>query len=183
MNTTISNTILSAQMIPGFDPVIGYWLWAIEDTRCRTKEALIKLDHRVLNWVAPSNGLSISTLLYHIAAIEADWLYAEILGGVDFPFEINELFQFKLRDDDGKLTSIKGESLSSHWHRLDVVRRYFLATFDSMPLDEFRRQRKLDQYHVTPEWVLHHLIQHEAEHRGLIMEIRNMGEDYLEISM
>jgi len=182
MNSTIIPTVLSAQMIPGFDPTIGYWLWAIEDTRCRTKEALIKLDRRVLDWVAPSNGLSISSLLYHIAAIEADWLYAEILGGADFPFEIDELFQMDLRDDKGKLPLIKGESLSSHCHRLDMVRRYLLATFDSMPLDEFRRYRKLHQYHVTPEWVLHHLIQHEAEHRGLIMEIRKMGEEFLQIS-
>ena len=33
---------------------------------------------------------------------------------------------------------------------------------------DFRRIRALSDYDVTPEWVLHHLMQHEAGHRGEI---------------
>ena len=35
-----------------------------------------------------------------------------------------------------------------------------------MDLTDFRRARALALYDVTPEWVLHHLCQHEAEHRS-----------------
>ena len=45
-----------------------------------------------------------------------------------------------------------------------------------MTLDEFRRPRSLPQYDVTPEWVLHHLTQHEAEHRGHIQGLREIIE-------
>ena len=48
-----------------------------------------------------------------------------------------------------------------------------------MSLEEFHRPRKLDQYNVTPEWVIHHLIQHEAEHRGQIGELRKIAETSL----
>jgi uncharacterized damage-inducible protein DinB len=34
----------------------------------------------------------------------------------------------------------------------------------------------MDGYSCTPEWVLHHLIQHETEHRGQIMTIRTQAE-------
>ena len=37
--------------------------------------------------------------------------------------------------------------------------------------DEFRRVRSFKDYQVTPEWVIHHLMQHEAEQRGEITSI------------
>jgi uncharacterized damage-inducible protein DinB len=37
--------------------------------------------------------------------------------------------------------------------------------------DEFSRPRSLPAYDVSPAWVLHHLAQHEAEHRGEIGSI------------
>jgi uncharacterized damage-inducible protein DinB len=46
-------------------------------------------------------------------------------------------------------------------------------------MDEFRRPRHLEQYDVTPQWVLHHLIQHEAEHRGQILDRRTEAEQTL----
>jgi uncharacterized damage-inducible protein DinB len=62
---------------PGYEPVIGAALWRLEDARARTL--------RVLSDMPPENidrdlgGNSIGTILYHVALIEADWLYAEIL--------------------------------------------------------------------------------------------------------
>jgi uncharacterized damage-inducible protein DinB len=41
-----------------------------------------------------------------------------------------------------------------------------------MSLQEFRRVRVLPDYDVTPDYVLHHLMQHEAEHRGEIAMLR-----------
>jgi hypothetical protein len=35
-----------------------------------------------------------------------------------------------------------------------------------MTADDFVRPRSLADYDVSPAWVLHHLGQHEAEHRG-----------------
>ena len=58
--------------LPGYDTEIGRWLWALEDTRHRTKHTLGDLDGTTLDWLAPITGLSVGTLLYHIAAIEID---------------------------------------------------------------------------------------------------------------
>jgi len=180
---SIMRNVLSVQNLPGYDRDIGFCLWALEDTRRRTLSLLERLDEWVINWVSPVSGLSIGTLLYHIAAIELDYLYEDILGGFDIPDELERLFPQDVRDNGGKLSIIDHESLKSHLHRLSTVRKYLLATFNSMPVDEFRRLRLQAQYSVTPEWVIYHLVQHESEHRGLfgelILEAQNQEYDYL----
>ena len=70
-----------------------------------------------------------------------------------------------------------GETLARHLHRLDAVRAHFLEVFKGMSVDEFRRPRTYDDYVVTSEWVVHHLMQHEAEHRGQIGEIQALVLD------
>jgi uncharacterized damage-inducible protein DinB len=71
---------------------------------------------------------------------------------------------------------VTGESLDDHWARLEEVRRRLLAAYQTMTLEDFRRVRALPEYDVTPEWVLHHLMQHEAEHRGQIAALRARAE-------
>lgn len=44
---------------------------------------------------------------------------------------------------------------------------------------EFRRVRSLPYYDVAPEWVLHHLMQHEAEHRSQIGSLRARAQRQL----
>lgn len=162
---------LKVEALDGYDPVIGRWLWTLEATRGRLKEALDGISPADLDWTPPERGNSVGSLLYHIAAIEADWLYVEILA-VEFPSEIDALFPYDVRDGDGRLSVVAGLDLSAHLGRLDMVRGWLLDAFRSIDLDEFRRLRHLEPYSVTPEWVLHHLIQHEAEHRGQILQLR-----------
>jgi hypothetical protein len=61
-------------------------------------------------------------------------------------------------------------------NRLETVRGLLLESYQPMDLPEFRRARLLERYDVTPEWVLHHLMQHEAEHRGQIRSLRAGAE-------
>lgn len=165
--------------LSGFEPVIGTWLWALQDSRQRTLDLLNGLDDQTVNWIPLDGTNSIGTLLYHIAAIEISWLYEDIFEGTNFPPEIAALMKFDVRDDDGSLTSVFAESLDTHLNRLEYCRNHFLSKLEGMSVEEFRRHRKLEDYDVTPEWVIHHLMQHEAEHRGQIGEIRLMAEDAL----
>jgi uncharacterized damage-inducible protein DinB len=90
---------------------------------------------------------------------------------------LKQLFHLDVRDDRGRLTAIPGMPLADHLRRLDVVRQHVLAEFRDMPPVEFRRPRHRPTYRVTPEWVLHHLVQHEAEHRGQIELLRGWAEE------
>ena len=130
----------------------------------------------VLDWTPPAGGNSIGTLLYHVALIEADWLLAEVLELADFPPDVLALFPLDVRDEGGGLTPCFGLDLAAHLARLEATRARLLATFRPMDVAEFRRIRQLPAYDVTPEWVLHHLLQHEAEHRGEIGLIRALAQ-------
>ena len=69
----------SVEPLPGYEPAVGRWLWLVEDTRRETKEALTGLVPAALDWTPNQTENSIGTLLYHIALIELDWLYREVL--------------------------------------------------------------------------------------------------------
>lgn len=159
---------LAVQVLPGYVPEIGRWLWALEDVRRVLKRTVAtagpaELDHRQ----AGSN--SVGTLLYHIAAIEADWLYTEVLG-TEPPAEVVALFPHPVREENGVLGHVAGESLEQHLDRLDRVRAELLAAFRGMTAEDWRTARELPQYTVTPEWVIYHLVEHEAHHRGQIAD-------------
>lgn len=153
------------------DPVIGAWLWAFEDARRRTLEVLAQVDDSMLDWLPEQGNQSINTVLYHLALVEADWLYAEVLE-TPYPADIVALFPHDARDEQGLLTKIKHTTLQEHLERLATVRERILATYTAMNSEDFRRPRALDRYDVTPEWVLHHLMQHEAQHRAEIDNLR-----------
>lgn len=156
---------LRMQTLEAANPVIGGALWHLEDARARTLERLAKVPE--LDW-APTPGLSSAgDLMYHLAAIELDWLGAEVRGDI-FPPGWEEWFPVEVRDPRGRLSELRGEPLDRHLARLAWVRAELLATFQVMPLEDFGRARELPAYTVTPGWVLHHLTLHEAHHAGQI---------------
>lgn len=166
------------EALPDCDPQIGRMLWQLEDTRILTQRTLEVMNPLLLDWQPEANSHSIGTLLYHIAMIEADWLYNEVLEA-EWPAEFTFLFPQDVHDEQGRLSIVKGQSWDEHWSRLNHVRTRVLNTYKGMTLDDFRRARSLPDYDVTPEWVLHHLCQHEAEHRSEMAALRTMGEGVL----
>jgi uncharacterized damage-inducible protein DinB len=156
--------------LPAAEPVVGRWLGVLEDTRRRTREDLDGLDPRALDWPV-EGGNAIGTLLAHIAAIEMDYLYVDILEQ-DIPAEVLAILPLDVRDEQGNLWVVAGESLAQHWQRLDATRAIFNKKLSALTLDDFYRVRSLPSYDVTPEWVVHHLAQHEAGHRSDINTVR-----------
>lgn len=157
------------------DPTIASLLWMMEDSRRMLLETVAGLDQATLDWEPEIGGNSIGSLLYHIAGVEMDWLYTEVLEQ-DPPPDIVALFPADMREDDGHLARWRGEDLATLERRLATVRKNLLATYASMTPDDFRRARSLPDYDVTPEWVLHHLLQDEAVHRGEIGMVKLLAE-------
>ena len=151
-----------------FESEIGRWLWCLEDIRRTLLEKISGISQQQLD--TEVIGHSIGSLLYHIALIEADWLYEEVLGGKWNP-NIRTLFPQEDRNDDDTLSSVKGQNLDEHLHRLQCVRDELLFHFRTMDLEDWRTSRSLIHYDVTPEWVIYHLLEHESHHRGQIFQM------------
>ena len=180
MPTDTNRRLLSVEPLPTYEPTLGRWLWLLEETRRETKETLRGLAPSILDWIPAPGDNSIGTLLYHIALIELDWLFTEVLEHQPWPQELKDEFVVAVRDDQGRLSHVQQTTVEEHIQRLDLVRKHLLASFRGMTLQEFRRPHAFPEYQVTAEWVLHHLIQHEVEHRGHIQMLRSLAERALE---
>lgn len=167
---------LTVEVAGAAEPVVARALWRLDDARRRTSGVLGGLTQDALDWVPASAGNSIGTTLYHLAAIESDYLFADILGRGETPPEVMTWFRHDVRDERGLLTAVQGVELAEHRERLDAIRARLRAALREMSAADFRRPRSLPTYDATPEWVLHHLTQHDAEHRGQIGELRLAAE-------
>jgi len=160
----------------GADPAVGPWLGALTDSRRRTLDALRDLPAEAVDAPPAFGSNTIGTLLYHLAAIEADWLFEDILGpesGVAWPAG---LFPLDVRDTAGRLTPVPGLSLDEHLDRLRAVRDHLETHLRTMNGEDFQRTRARPRYDVSPAWVIHHLLQHEAEHRAQVSAAREHFE-------
>lgn len=159
----------------GYDPLVGRFVTMAVDTRQRLRRDLEDLLPEELDFTPSWGSNSIGTLLYHVAAIELDWTFADLLGRDEdgFPDGTADWFPIDVREEDGRLSPVV-EPMQRHLDRLEWVRRHLLDTLRNMSdadLDSTFNQGDPEQ-EVGGAWVLHHLMQHEAEHRGQIGEIK-----------
>jgi hypothetical protein len=159
--------LLTVKSVMARELEIGREIWRLQDARQRTIQVLEGANNRLINWRLPQENHDIGSLLYHIAAIELSWLFEEILEQ-PFPPEAEEYFPYPVRDEQGHLFKVRETSLEDHLRRLQVVRGLLVDSLKVMSVEDFRRPRQLPEYDVAPEWVIHHLTQHEAEHRSEI---------------
>ena len=112
-------------------------------------------------------------------------MYQQINGQLGFVPNWAQAFSLRPGVRDGWIALLKSiqtnlpvRSYELAWYlsRLEDVRRRVLAAFRAMDLADYRRVRRLDYADITPEWTLHHLMQHEAEHRGELAALRARAE-------
>jgi hypothetical protein len=158
------------------EPEVGRWLAALADCRQETLSTLDGLTDADLHVRPPGSENSIATLLHHLALIEADWLVDDVFG---IPLEESELapwFPLADRDESGLLTVSSGESLAQLLDRLAAVREEAMRSLSGLSLEEFHAPRRRASYDVSPIWVVHHLLQHEAEHRSELAWVRTHAD-------
>lgn len=158
--------------VTAYSPGVGRFVAMLEETRWRLLRDLEDFDEAFLDGGLPWSPNAIGTLLYHVAAIELDWTFADILETDVFPEGVEDWFPVDVREDDGRLTPVI-EPLHRHLERLAWVRGHLLEALrglDDQDLDRVVSAGTPSE--GTIGWVLQHLMQHEAEHRGQMGEIR-----------
>jgi uncharacterized damage-inducible protein DinB len=154
------------------DSGVSTGLWMFDDARARTFAAVDGLAATDLDAMPVGGHNAIGSLLYHLADAQRMWLYERILERPS-PEWTAQFFPHESREENGRLTPIRGLTLAEHLDRLRATQSHFLEELSSVDDAEYRRPRTAcgDQ---TLEWVIHHLRDHEAEHRGQIEQIRTV---------
>jgi uncharacterized damage-inducible protein DinB len=175
--------------IAGFPLEIGAVLWTLEDARRRTVSYVEGISQEAMDRLPAGHRHSVATLLYHIMIFEVDYLYIDILGGdydekrriPECPDEVKDHLPYPLLLEDGSYTPVSGDPLGVHLERMEVVRSAFLDVMGGYTVEAFRTLVQTGDEQATPEIVVEHLAQHEAEHRGAIWEARVAAEAELGI--
>ncbi len=137
-------------------------------TDCRREliDGINNLTDEQLDWTPPNHDNSIRKLLVHIAEAEYWWIESVAQGRID---EHDESF------DQKHYTLPELLGLLDQWHdkTVDFMRRHDIAQFDSVTFH--LPWRKTD---VTLGWLVWHVVEHQARHRGQIfMLLRMQGLD------
>lgn len=161
----------SVEPIPDCDPEVGRGLSILNDARKRTLYTLSLIQPTDLD-APPIAGLNtIGTLLYHIALVDLNWTFDNMLQQ-PYPADVAPLFPYPLLDSQGHQSRVTGWDLEAYRQRLDAARAKVETVFKAMTAAQFReilqRTEDFGPFEMTPESVLQHLAQHEAEHRGEI---------------
>ncbi len=165
-------------MIPakGSDPIVAEYLAQMEEVRRMVKEYVRDLTPEQLSWQPYDGGNSIATLLLHLAGTEAFWI-RERLGGEKLSRE--EWAEYGM-EDYPKLKSPDGKDLSYFFSKLDTMRektRQAIAAIKAADLGRvYQEEFQGKSYTFSVRWILHHLVEHEAHHKGQIVILRRLGK-------
>jgi uncharacterized damage-inducible protein DinB len=147
---------------------LGLLLAQLEEGRARTLRAVAQVPTGRLHWSSPDFPNSVAAHLAHLAAIELDWLYCDLLG-VEIPAEaLADLPIPDVREAGGRLAQATEATLPQLLACLEAARARLLA--ECSRLEESRLDELAEGLEgaATPAWILTHLAQHEAEHRGVL---------------
>jgi len=146
----------------------------MEDVRRRTLKYVEGLTTEALSWHSQEDIESIGTLLLHIAAVERSWIGEDIMRR---PMGDEWKIAFPIRFG---MPQITGGSLAFFREKLEEVRtqtREDLATLSDVDLG--RPITLLDsgesgepEHRFSIEWILYHVMEHEAHHKGQIAVMR-----------
>lgn len=122
-----------------------------------------------MDWSPEENSSSIGMILYAIAANEGNYLYVGMLQQSP-PQEIERLFE---RDPEKVFNFVRGQTLAQHYRRLEWIRTELEQAYCAMSFEVFQKGRLGKDVYCSPEWVIHHLCQFEAERRAEISILLN----------
>ncbi|HWR81731.1 MAG TPA: DinB family protein [Candidatus Deferrimicrobium sp.] len=172
----MSKRTLIVQPAAGYPPRIGTYLAMLDDVRRRTKRYVEGLSAEQLSWHPQPNVESIGTLLLHIAATEFSYIQEDIIRR---PMGEEWLIAYPIRFGRPQVT---GEQLPFYLRRLDDVReetcKLLLGFSDDdlnrliSPLDPGDSTSGPVEYSI--EWILYHLVEHEAHHKGQIAVMKRL---------
>ncbi|MBD3234918.1 MAG: DUF664 domain-containing protein [candidate division Zixibacteria bacterium] len=159
----------------GFSPRIRKYFSLMEDVRRRTIEYVQSLNAEQLSWYPNTKIESIGTLLLHIAAVEISYIQEDIMKRpmgeewkIAFPirFNIPQITGKELSYFTDKLDGIRAESRRILWGYSDSDLDMTITPLEPAPGNE--------DVSYSLEWILYHLIEHEAHHRGQIALMKRL---------
>jgi len=161
--------------IAGVSKEIGFYLSGLEEIRSQLRKAVSDLtDEELARRITP-NAHQIGALVLHLGESESWWIHSIVAEK-----ELDETAQKFAHWHDTTETDFaeKGYSAKDCIERINEINRMsreVLAEFGDEDLERmFGFDEKDKRIEVSLRWVLHHLLDHEATHKGQIMMLKRL---------
>ncbi len=163
--------------MPNFPKEIGFYLSGMAEVRKQLSDAVRDLSDAEISAKVLPNMQSIGQLILHNA--EAEWFWIDcVLAEKELDEKVAklELFWDVLLDED---FAVKNYSAEFCVETADKVRADCFETlkkFGDEDMEKYFGFNKNDdrRIEVTLRYVLHHLIDHEAQHKGQILMLKRL---------
>ena len=156
-------------------PIISRFLSMFTHNRSRIFEMLENVTDEMLDFTPnPKTIESIGSLLYHIAGVEWSWIF-EDLDGKEMDYE-EWKYAFALRDYHD-ISQISGKNKQFYLDLIETTRNEIIVRLNEYTDTDLTREFTLsDNENIifTLEYLLFHLINHEALHLGQIALLKRL---------
>jgi uncharacterized damage-inducible protein DinB len=163
------------ESMTGVSREIGFYLSGMEEIRAQLRKAVSDLTSKELARRITPNAHQIGALILHLGETESWWIHSVVAEK-----ELDEEAKRFAHWDDTTETDFaeKGYSAEDCIGIIDEISRMsreILAKFGDEDLERlFGFDKKDKRIEVSLRWVLHHLIDHEATHKGQIMMLKRL---------
>ena len=166
-------SFIALERTDDLSPRIAFLYSMMEKVRERLLNRVKGLTIKDLDYTPDEKNIeSIGTLLLHIAAVEWSWIF-EDMDGQEMDYEEWKL-AFSLREE---IPQIKGKKLKFYLDKLDLVRQDVKDRLTRIEDSELDHLVDVGHAAVSIEWILFHLIEHEAMHVGQMSMLRRLQGD------
>lgn len=162
--------------VKGVSPGIALQLSGMEEVREQLRKAVANLSDEEVTRRAVPGAHSIGALVLHIGEAEWWWINCIIQGHRLTEEDRQQPYWDVLDDPDAFAT--KNYSARFCLDMIDSIReetRSFLASLTDDDLEKtYSHTRGERTMEANLRWILHHLIDHEAQHKGQILMLKRL---------
>lgn len=161
---------------PGLATAIGYYLSGMEEVRSQVNAAVRNIPDDLIGKPPFLGAHSIGGLVLHIG--EAEWFWMQmVVSGHELTEEDKKAPYWDVLDDVGRVAreGYTAEFCVSEIEKIRNQTRDVLFTYNDKDLERiitFERNGETTQYNLR--WILHRLIDHEAQHKGQIFMLKRL---------
>ncbi len=161
---------------PDLSPGVGFYFAGMEEVRQQVHESVTTMAAEDVGRPAIAGAHSIGALVLHIGEAEWWWMQCIVSGHKLTAEDRSAPFWDVLKNPE--LFDGKGYSAEFCLDEASKIRRQtreLLARFTDDDLERiFTSERRGVTYDHSLRWILHHLIDHEAQHKGQILMLKRL---------
>lgn len=161
---------------PGLSTGIGYYMSGMEEVRGQLVDAVKNIPNELIGKPAFLGAHSIGGLVLHIG--EAEWFWMQmVVSGHKLTEEDRAAAYWDILDEIDRVSS-RGFSTEFCLLEIEKIRnqtRDLLFSYNDSDLERiisFERRGKTTEHSLR--WILHHLIDHESQHKGQILMLKRL---------